>query len=167
MKITDFGLSKIMEYVDDHTNPGADLTSPGAGTYWYLPPECFDSSSREHPTRISCKVDVWSIGVILYQMIYGKKPFGNDLSQQEILRHDIIKNAYCVYFPSKPAISLECKSFILRCLEYDQAKRPDIQTLWKDAFLQPKVSSSSIAAAASTGTAAPAPVNPSPTINNQ
>ncbi|WAQ94706.1 TLK2-like protein [Mya arenaria] len=40
IKITDFGLSKIMD--DDNTNhDGMDLTSQGAGTYWYLPPECF------------------------------------------------------------------------------------------------------------------------------
>ena len=38
-KITDFGLSKIV----DTNDPGEsmELTSQGAGTYWYLPPECF------------------------------------------------------------------------------------------------------------------------------
>jgi len=35
IKITDFGLSKIMD--DDNTNhDGMDLTSQGAGTYWYV-----------------------------------------------------------------------------------------------------------------------------------
>ena len=35
VKITDFGLSKVMD--DDNYNPehGMDLTSQGAGTYWY------------------------------------------------------------------------------------------------------------------------------------
>jgi tousled-like kinase len=37
-KITDFGLSKI---VDTEDLEGMELTSQGAGTYWYLPPECF------------------------------------------------------------------------------------------------------------------------------
>ncbi len=37
-KITDFGLSKIVENQDEE---GMELTSFGAGTYWYLPPECF------------------------------------------------------------------------------------------------------------------------------
>jgi tousled-like kinase len=38
-KITDFGLSKIVDTGDD--DEGMELTSQGAGTYWYLPPECF------------------------------------------------------------------------------------------------------------------------------
>ena len=66
-----------------------ELTSQGAGTYWYsrialivmccscdhchryLPPECFVLGKQ--PPKISSKVDVWSVGVILYQSIYGKK----------------------------------------------------------------------------------------------
>lgn len=71
IKITDFGLSKIMD--DDNYSPdyGMDLTSQGAGTYWYLPPECFVLG--KNPPKISSKVDVWSVGVIFYQCLYGKK----------------------------------------------------------------------------------------------
>lgn len=42
----------------------------------YLPPECFGDSPR-----ISSKVDVWSLGVVFYQMLYGVRPFGEGLSQ--------------------------------------------------------------------------------------
>lgn len=38
-KITDFGLSKIVD--TENLGEGMELTSQGAGTYWYLPPECF------------------------------------------------------------------------------------------------------------------------------
>ena len=37
VKLTDFGLSKILE----SPSSTVDLTSQGTGTYWYLPPECF------------------------------------------------------------------------------------------------------------------------------
>ena len=82
IKITDFGLSKIMD--EDSYNPqeGMDLTSQGAGTYWYLPPECFVVGKA--PPKISSKVDVWSVGVIFYQCLYGKKPFGHNQSQEFI-----------------------------------------------------------------------------------
>ena len=39
-KITDFGLSKIVDTAQDGGD-SMELTSQGAGTYWYLPPECF------------------------------------------------------------------------------------------------------------------------------
>ncbi|KAL6043926.1 Serine/threonine-protein kinase tousled-like 2, partial [Balamuthia mandrillaris] len=107
VKITDFGLSKIME---ENTN-AMELTSQGAGTYWYLPPECFEVGKQA--PRISSKVDVWSAGVIFYQLLYGKKPFGNSFSQQKLLVENVITQACKVEFPSKPAVTQQCKVRLL------------------------------------------------------
>lgn len=75
IKITDFGLSK--QIIDgNEANEGIELTSQGAGTYWYLPPECFTRPNDRAP-KIDNRVDVWSIGVIFYQCIYGKKVKSN------------------------------------------------------------------------------------------
>jgi tousled-like kinase len=128
IKITDFGLSKIMEEED-----AIELTSQGAGTYWYLPPECFELGKVP---KISPKVDVWSAGVVFYQMLYGKKPFGNDLSQQKILSERTIVNATTVGFPSKPIVSDEAKTFIRKCLTHDKDQRPDVWTLYNDPYLR-------------------------------
>jgi tousled-like kinase len=53
----------------------------GAGTYWYLPPECFERLPGGQPPQISNKVDVWAVGVIFFQMLYGRRPFGHNLTQ--------------------------------------------------------------------------------------
>jgi tousled-like kinase len=65
VKITDFGLSKVMEERGARGVGGAgggaggdsgmELTSQGAGTYWYLPPECFETGPA--PPKISSKVN--------------------------------------------------------------------------------------------------------------
>ncbi|XP_013399734.1 serine/threonine-protein kinase tousled-like 2 isoform X1 [Lingula anatina] len=135
IKITDFGLSKVMEgdtYSPDH---GMDLTSQGAGTYWYLPPECF-VVGRE-PPKISSKVDVWSVGVIFYQCLYGKKPFGHNLSQAAILEENTILKATEPQFPSKPPVSNEAKSFIRTCLQYKKELRPEVLQLSEHDYLKP------------------------------
>ncbi len=64
----DFGLSKIVDESGSGDGTSLELTSQGAGTYWYLPPECFVRG--DEPPRISSKVDIWSLGVIFYQVIY-------------------------------------------------------------------------------------------------
>lgn len=67
-KVTDFGLSKVF---DDGAEGGGvggggappssmELTSQGAGTYWYLPPECFRTDATP---RVSSKVDVWAVRI--------------------------------------------------------------------------------------------------------
>ncbi|TQD78790.1 hypothetical protein C1H46_035657 [Malus baccata] len=173
-KVTDFGLSKIVE--DDVGSQGMELTSQGAGTYWYLPPECFELSKTplisskielvspessyleknlsESQTvspltfillnlgpkvfltvSLGKQVDVWSAGILLYQMLFGRRPFGHDQTQERILREDTIIKARKVEFPSRPAISNEAKEFIRRCLTYNQAERPDVIGIAQDPFL--------------------------------
>ncbi|CAB1346614.1 unnamed protein product [Coregonus sp. 'balchen'] len=134
IKITDFGLSKIMDD-DSYGADGMDLTSQGAGTYWYLPPECFVVGKE--PPKISNKVDVWSVGVIFFQCLYGRKPFGHNQSQQDILQENTILNATEVQFPVKPVASNEAKSFIRRCLAYRKEDRFDVHQLGRDSYLLP------------------------------
>ncbi|KAK9734651.1 hypothetical protein RND81_04G154900 [Saponaria officinalis] len=129
-KLTDFGLSKIVE--EDVGPQGMELTSQGAGTYWYLPPECFELNKIP---LISSKVDVWSVGVLFYQMLFGRRPFGHDQSQERILREDTIIKARKVDFPSRPNISNEAKELIRRCLTYNQAERPDVLNIAQDPYL--------------------------------
>ena len=207
VKITDFGLSKVVE---DGDTQGMELTSQGAGTYWYLPPECFEVASHHQghhhghhrgggaaggavaaalaaagggggvgggggllaggggggamdnggggggvlagggamaanggaaaggAPRISNKVDVWSAGVIFFQMLYGRRPFGEGLSQEQVLRDRVVLNARQVDFPARPAVSAEAKAFISRCLAYRQQDRWDVLTAAADPYLQLK-----------------------------
>jgi len=125
IKITDFGLSKIMQK-DQHE---IELTSPGAGTYWYLPPECFVSGNE--PPMIGTGVDMWSGGCILFEMLYGQRPFANDMTEDSILSEGPLFPVQPgeVKFPASPKVSEEAKDLIRKCLARDHKDRPDPSTV--------------------------------------
>lgn len=135
VKVTDFGLAKILDDGDGELS-SLELTSQGAGTYWYLPPECFQPGSP----RISNKVDVWSVGVIFYQMLYGKRPFGEGQTQEQIVQqgviHGLLSGAREVAFPAAPKVTPEAKAFIKKCLAPKQEHRPDVLAICQDGYLR-------------------------------
>ena len=159
IKLTDFGLSKIVSREQEDTVPGVELTSQGAGTYWYLPPECFNFD-RANPPKISNKVDVWSTGVVFYQMLFGQRPFGEGLSQETMLKAETVLRATKVDFPPKPVVSDAAKDFIRRCLTHSQQLRPDVETICQDPYLRPakkKTPAPGASSSTSVGAMAPPP----------
>ena len=68
IKLGDFGVSKIL----DSTN-GEAMTY--AGTKFYLSPEIVNRQPYNQ------KTDIWSLGVVLYEMCALERPFKNDLGE--------------------------------------------------------------------------------------
>jgi hypothetical protein len=54
------------------------------------------------------------VGVMFFQMLYGKRPYGEGKTQEEVLRGDIIVNARPPQFPAKPTVSSAAKEFITK-----------------------------------------------------
>ncbi|MBD3299375.1 MAG: protein kinase, partial [candidate division Zixibacteria bacterium] len=63
LRILDFGVAKLIE--------GEDLTARGTtiGTLAYMAPEQLDGLHIDH------RVDIWALGVLMYQMATGQRPF--------------------------------------------------------------------------------------------
>jgi len=140
VKIADFGLSKQI-----HEQSGGlsiDLTSQGAGTYWYLPPETFVQIGQSDPPKISNKVDVWSTGVIFYELLYNKRPFGHGISQEALFRSTLAaSNPFAYEIPQTPRVSGEVKGFIGRLLTVNRDDRPDVIEAYNDSYLRPSLKS--------------------------
>jgi serine/threonine protein kinase len=72
VKIMDFGLAKLAGQV------GLTKTRSTAGTVAYMSPEQIQGQ------EVDARTDIWSLGVILYEMLTGKLPFQGDYEQAVI-----------------------------------------------------------------------------------
>lgn len=66
MKIADFGIARMFNA--NHSNPDPD-SSPLAGTPEYMAPE-----QRSQPSTTDHRADIYSLGVVLYEMLTGELP---------------------------------------------------------------------------------------------
>mmetsp|Transcript_38956 Transcript_38956/g.111139 ORF Transcript_38956/g.111139 Transcript_38956/m.111139 type:complete len:638 (+) Transcript_38956:91-2004(+) len=134
VKIADFGLSKV---VHESFGESIDLTSQGAGTYWYLPPECFVDAGQQEPPKISNKVDVWSTGVIFFELLFKRRPFGHGQSQEALLRRCMAASQpFTLEIPLMPKASSDAKDFLKRVLTVNREERPDVIEAYSDPYLR-------------------------------
>jgi aurora kinase len=102
-KLTDFGWSNYME--------GAEKRMTVCGTPIYLAPEIINETGHDE------KVDIWCIGVLLFELCSGNVPFqGNDLeSLKQNIRH------MKIMWPRD--INMDAKNLISQILKYEASQR--------------------------------------------
>jgi serine/threonine-protein kinase len=110
--VSDFGLAKFVQDVSEQTASGVVL-----GTAAYMPPE----QAAGHNSLVGTHSDVWALGVILYELLTGKKPFeGQDLVS---MTHLLTKTE-----PRRPSslnhrLDRALETIVLKCLEKNPARR--------------------------------------------
>lgn len=82
VKIADFGLAKLLNQGTTDTNLTG--TNHVMGTMNYMAPEQF-----EHPTEVDHRADIYSLGVVIYEMLTGELPMGRFAPPSQKVRIDI------------------------------------------------------------------------------
>ena len=80
VKVLDFGLVKLNELAASKTSQEMAKTQFGVamGTLAYMSPEQAAGEDTDERT------DIWSLGVVLYELVTGKKPFAGDSRQETV-----------------------------------------------------------------------------------
>ena len=115
-KVTDFGIARA---------GASDMTQTGSimGTAQYLSPEQAQGFAVSEPS------DLYSIGIILYELLTGRVPFEGESAVTIALKH--VNERPIPPSTFNPAVTPELEGVVLRALEKDPARRfPDA-----DAFI--------------------------------
>jgi len=121
VKLVDFGMAALQ--------PKGKLLKTPCGSVHYAAPEVFEKSYD------GSKVDVWSLGIILYVMLTGTTPFYYDagtMSDRVGLWYDVIKAGH---FPIPEAFSDEAADLIKRMLDPDPETRIILEDVWHHPFI--------------------------------
>ena len=119
VKILDFGLAKLLdpEGASEARTRTTPLTDAGliVGTAAYMSPE------QAEGKKVDTRSDIFSLGVVLYEMVTGRRPFVGDSSLSvlaKILNDDPVAPSQIT-----AAVPPEVERAVLRCLRKDPARR--------------------------------------------
>lgn len=114
IKLMDFGLAKPNQGDDDLTQSGATV-----GSFRYMAPEQILNQA------VDARTDLYSFGILLYQMLTGRLPFDSSSSGGEFeimekqVRHDPVPP-----IEINPNIPVELSGLVVRMLAKDKDSRP-------------------------------------------
>jgi serine/threonine protein kinase len=117
LKIADFGFARQFQ--------DGNMLESQCGTPMYMAPELIDG------LNYTDKADLWSVGVILYQLLFDQLPF-NGSSWAELknnVRNDL-------RFPKVPTVSETCIDLLRKLLQRNPKNRISFNEFFKHPFLE-------------------------------
>ena len=114
VKLLDFGLARRLRLAESET---ASLTAEGgiAGTPFYMSPE------QARGLKVDARSDIFSLGVVLYEMIAGRRPFEGDTPSHVMVC--ILEKPPLPLSRYVPGIPEELQRIVSKTLEKDPEER--------------------------------------------
>ena len=118
LKLCDFGWSKELSL---------ENRSTFCGTMEYMAPEIVGSENYDY------SVDIWSLGILLYELLFGHSPFKGS-NTNNIIQN--IKSHELNYDDKNKKISKSCKDLIQKLLNMNPQKRLKIKDILEHPFIK-------------------------------
>ena len=103
-------------------------TIANVGTINYMSPERLNVEKYSFPS------DIWSLGLIIYEMVVGQNPYPH--IDKPILMAEKLRNDGAPNIDFLPQVSPELKDFVRQCLHLNPDHRLDSSQLLNHAFIQ-------------------------------
>jgi serine/threonine-protein kinase len=118
VKVLDFGIAKLVEQpADDAVTVASGQTAAGVvvGTAKYMSPE------QARGTNVDARTDIFSFGVLLYEMLSGRTPFEADTVTDTIVA--ILQREPAPLAERRADCSAELQRVVSKCLAKDVSRR--------------------------------------------
>jgi len=129
IKLTDFGFAREVFTGMNEANEFTRL-----GTPIYMSPQILNS------IPFSSKTDIWSLGILIYEMLFGKTPWAGNTPQDllknilksplKFMENHSMNNYHSPLIKKPPPVSAEMKDLLKRMLEITEEKR----ITWEELF---------------------------------
>jgi eukaryotic-like serine/threonine-protein kinase len=116
IKVLDFGISKVLDEGGLHVAGEATRTNLVVGSPFYMSPE-----QMQAPRTVDARTDIWSIGVILHELLAGSVPFPGETLPQIAVR--VFKSPPPSLRLIRSDIPPGIEGVIARCLEKSAKRR--------------------------------------------
>ena len=130
VKIIDFNLS----YIKNSYEPISVV-----GTFPNMAPSIIYNINNNQKHNYDEKVDIWSLGILCYEMFFGKPPLFQNMSQEEI--NNNIKNAN---FDKTIYISNQATGFLYHMLQKNKNNRYSVDELLNFKFINNNISNNNL-----------------------